>query len=476
MNTESQIKIGRADALDALRGLAILAMVLSGSIPFGNSLPAWMYHAQVPPPAHQFNPNLPGITWVDLVFPFFLFSMGAAFPFAMRKKLGQGMPEWKLSAQAVLRGLLLAAFAIFIQHVKPYALASEPAASDWMVGLLGFAILFAVLVRLPEKTDMYVRWGIKLIGILSAVILLALLRYPSGSGFSEGRSDIIILVLANTALFGSLIWLFTRDNILARLSVLGVLLALRLTQNIEGSWNYQLWNFSPFPWMYKLYYLQYLFIVIPGSIAGDYIYRWFKETAPETRNNEKKRWLMPALAILMFLTIPVNLIGLFTRQVMPVLISDALIILISHWLLKLSESSSGELYRKLFMQGVYWLVVGLFFEAYEGGIKKDHPTLSYYFVTTGLAIFSLICLSVVTEYLGKRKYLSLLIKNGQNPMIAYIAGSNFVLPVLVLTSLNTLLAYLQINPWLGFLKGVIFTLLVALLTAFFTGRKIFWRT
>ncbi|NDH55065.1 MAG: DUF5009 domain-containing protein, partial [Betaproteobacteria bacterium] len=51
----------RALALDALRGLAILAMLLSGQLPFdANALPAWMYHAQVPPPHFVFNPNLPG--------------------------------------------------------------------------------------------------------------------------------------------------------------------------------------------------------------------------------------------------------------------------------------------------------------------------------------------------------------------------------------------------------------------------------
>ncbi|MBP1593213.1 MAG: hypothetical protein H6Q12_231, partial [Bacteroidetes bacterium] len=62
----------RAYALDALRGYAIISMVLSGAIVFG-ILPGWMYHAQEQPPTHVFNPDLPGITWVDLVFPFFLF-------------------------------------------------------------------------------------------------------------------------------------------------------------------------------------------------------------------------------------------------------------------------------------------------------------------------------------------------------------------------------------------------------------------
>jgi predicted acyltransferase len=64
----------RLESLDALRGFAILTMVLSGSIAFGGVLPGWMYHAQVPPPKHVFDPTHPGITWVDLVFPFFLFS------------------------------------------------------------------------------------------------------------------------------------------------------------------------------------------------------------------------------------------------------------------------------------------------------------------------------------------------------------------------------------------------------------------
>ena len=49
----------RVEAIDVLRGVAIFGMVLSGSIAFGGLLPAWMYHAQVPPPMHQFNPALP---------------------------------------------------------------------------------------------------------------------------------------------------------------------------------------------------------------------------------------------------------------------------------------------------------------------------------------------------------------------------------------------------------------------------------
>ncbi|MGB9692553.1 MAG: DUF5009 domain-containing protein, partial [Candidatus Sumerlaeaceae bacterium] len=51
--------LARFAALDALRGFAILTMVLSGTIPEG-ILPSWMYHCQVPPPDHKFNPSIPG--------------------------------------------------------------------------------------------------------------------------------------------------------------------------------------------------------------------------------------------------------------------------------------------------------------------------------------------------------------------------------------------------------------------------------
>lgn len=50
----------RAYALDALRGYAIITMVLSATI-VTQVLPGWMSHAQTPPPDHIFNPSLPAL-------------------------------------------------------------------------------------------------------------------------------------------------------------------------------------------------------------------------------------------------------------------------------------------------------------------------------------------------------------------------------------------------------------------------------
>src|SRR5664279_1054501 len=111
----------RAYALDALRGLAILGMILSGQIPFGeNALPAWMYHAQVPPPEHKWIATLAGITWVDLVFPFFLFALGAAIPLALGRRLEQGEGKLKIGRFIIERGILLGFFALYVEAIRPY--------------------------------------------------------------------------------------------------------------------------------------------------------------------------------------------------------------------------------------------------------------------------------------------------------------------------------------------------------------------
>ncbi len=100
--------------LDALRGFAILLMVLSGVIARG-ILPDWMYHAQLPPPDHQFNPNLAGFTWVDWVFPLLLFAMGAAFPMALKGYVLTTLLEVK---RIIICYFLITTNDILLQHVR----------------------------------------------------------------------------------------------------------------------------------------------------------------------------------------------------------------------------------------------------------------------------------------------------------------------------------------------------------------------
>ncbi len=459
----------RLESLDALRGFAILTMVLSGSIVFGGVLPGWMYHAQVPPPAHTFNPNNPGITWVDLVFPFFLFSMGAAFPLVIREaQTIQTLP--RLLWQAFRRFGLLLFFALFTQHFKAWVLSDVPQVREQIHSMAAFLLLFVVLYDWRAIVSSRIRISIRMAALVISLVWMSQMHYAKGRDFDLYRSDIILVVLANMALFGTIIYGLTKDRPWIRVGILPLVMAIFLSSKQEG-WAKQLFYFDSIgsfkiDWAYKFYFLKYLFIVIPGMFAGEWLVRIRGEASASARS---LRWL----GWLGLLLICWNLYGLYTRQIELNLIGS--IVLLASMYSIVRQTASSMLY-KLFMAGAYLLLLGLSFEAFEGGIKKDPSNYSYYFVCSGLAFVALIVLEswpMDRLFRFPLRYLSL---QGQNPMLAYVAGSLLLLPLMTLTGLKSYWDSMNQNAWMGFAKGVVFTGIVSLITYFFVKRRWFWRT
>lgn len=457
----------RAYTIDLLRGLAILGMVLSGQMLWNAQLPAWMFHAQVPPPAFVFDPGVPGITWVDLVFPFFLFSMGAAFPLALRRKIADGASHLSIASGVVVRWVLLTLFAIALGNLRPAALGSLP---DWTKALVQltvwglFCMLFVRTKRLSSSRNAYMN----LAGAAGLIVLMLACRYTLGLPASVRNSDVIILVLANMALFGTAVWWFTRDNLTARLGILALAAALKIGSSVDGSWNAALWNWSPAEWLFRFDFLKYLCIVIPGTIAGDILSRWLRAAPEATEPPAGKRAV--AGSWLAVLILGVNLWGLFTRHLAVNLMLTLALGLSARRLLR-SERPAG----RIFDWGLFWLVLGLTLECVEGGIKKDYATLSYFFVTAGLA--SLVVAAAQTLLGQPGRSTRWLIGCGQNPMVAYTAAGFVITPLLTLTHLTApLAAFAALTPWCGFYRGVAMTAAVALFTLLLTRKKIFWRT
>jgi len=475
MQQKSSKNTQRATALDALRGYAILTMVLSGTIAFG-ILPGWMYHVQVPPPAHLFDPSIFGISWVDLVFPFFLFAMGAAFPFSIGKKLSEKGGIYRAVLNALERGAQLVFFAIYIQHLYPWEISNPQDIRAWLISLFAFALMFPMFMRLPGEISILMRRLIKVTAYLLGIALLLSLNYANNRVFSLSYSNIIILLLANMAIFGSLAYIFTVHNKIARLAILPFIMAVFLGSSNEGSWNNWLFNFTPIPWIYKFDYLKYLFIIIPGTFAGEYLMDWMKTSSQKDVEHDSEKRLAILMIVISVLLVIVNLYCLYTRKLILNLSLTAGLLIAGVYLLQKSKTRNALLWKNLFVAGAYLLMLGLFFEAFEGGIRKDHSTYSYYLVTSGLAFISLMFFSVTCDYFGGSKYFRFLISSGQNPMIAYVNYEILIIPVLGITGLLSYITVFDSNPWLGFLKGVLATAMVTLVTMFFTRIKWFWRT
>lgn len=463
----------RAYTLDLLRGLAIIGMVLSGQMLWNAELPAWLFHAQLPPPTFAFDPSVPGITWVDLVFPFFLFSMGAAFPLALRRRMEvKGESVAAIVMTTVRRWLYLVIFAIVLENLRVGYIEGVPQWGAALVSLAEWGCFSLLFLQFPNM-DRKLRGRLRLVGFAGLAALLLLVNKLWGVETSLYKSDIIMLILANMVLFGTIIWIITRKSLIKRLAIFAFLVALRLGSGVEGSWCSDLWESSFAPWLFKFDYLKYLCIILPGTIAGDMIYKWLKlpEHSESTLSCKRELWMV-AVGLLL---IVVNMWGLFTRHLVWCVVLSIVLGIVVRILLSGGKSDDEILRKRLFEWGLFWLLLGLFVEPFEGGIKKDFATFSYFFVTSGLASVVLVVSSVLIQR-GVCRF-SPIIKCGENPMIAYTAASLLIAPILVLTQLSPILDKLwTLTPWMGFLRGVVITIAVVAITAYATKRKFMWRS
>lgn len=590
----------RAHALDALRGYAIITMVLSAMEAF-SVLPRWMYHAQVPPPDHVFDPTIYGITWVDIIFPFFLFSMGAAIPLSLGRQHAKGESIMKLTWKTVQRWVKLTFFAIFIIHAFPFMLGYEQEWMRYAMPIFLFILLCLMFMPNPFGLSPYKARAITWSAYLVAVGFMLLQPYAGGAPFRLTDSDCIMLILANVSLTGSIIYLLTIGHPLRRLALLPFLVALFMAAHTANSWPALLIHTSWLPWLYLPAYQEYLLIIIPGTVAGEWIAQWLEkmkandtskglvdnyqkkngavlengnplkggreavlengngvkndekavlenENKVRTRSEEmkdKENALALPVALLSLALIVVNVVLLFGRHLVANLVATMVLTALTAWLLRSrrkagtpgveaakqrvaskdassqnvakqevssreassQEAAKQEVYnreassqeaakqevsnqktssvpasptlhfwQRLSSAGAYLLLLGLCLESYEGGIRKDDVTLSYLFVTCGLAFYALLLLTVVCDHWHVRWLCAPLEMVGKNPMVAYVSASMVIIPVLILTQLYPYIDALSSQPLTGFLKGVLLTALCMALTAWFTHKRWFWKT
>ncbi len=575
----------RAHALDALRGYAIITMVLSAMEAF-SVLPRWMYHAQVPPPDHVFDPTIYGITWVDIIFPFFLFSMGAAIPLSLGRQHAKGESIMKLTWKTVQRWVKLTFFAIFIIHAFPFMLGYEQEWMRYAMPIFFFILLCLMFMPNPFGLSPYKARAITWSAYLVAVGFMLLQPYAGGAPFRLTDSDCIMLILANVSLTGSIIYLLTIGHPLRRLALLPFLIALFMAAHTANSWPALLIHTSWLPWLYLPAYQEYLLIIIPGTVAGEWIAQWLEkmkandtskgpvesyqkkseavlengnplkggggavlESGNKVKNDEKavlenenkvrtrseemkdkENALALPVALLSLALIVVNVVLLFGRHLVANLVATMVLTALTAWLLRsrreagttgveaakqraasrdaslqnaakrevsnreasLQEAAKQEFYnqkcssiqasptlhfwQRLSSAGAYLLLLGLCLESYEGGIRKDDVTLSYLFVTCGLAFYALLLLTVVCDHWHVRWLCAPLEMVGKNPMVAYVSASMVIIPVLILTHIYPYIDALSSQPLTGFLKGVLLTALCMALTAWFTHKRWFWKT
>lgn len=464
----------RVAAIDLLRALAIIGMVVSGSIIFLPEMPAYMFHAQTPPPTFVFNPDVAGITWVDLVFPFFLFSMGASMPLALRRREQNGAKAGSVIGSAVHRFVWLSAFAIVLGNTGMYLLGELESWAAALVTLCVWALFFMMFIRLPKMDkgrNTLLNWG----GFLALVGVTMLYKPLFGVDIDIEHNNIIILILANMALFGTLFWWFTRNNPIARIVIIAAFAMLKMASGIEGSWTAFLWQQTPAAWLFQFEFLKYLCIVLCGTLVGDMIYRSISDNKLGKDSSSNNGLLSIGLVVSILATIAVLMWGLFVRELETTVYITAALCLLTWFILKGLHSAQSALYRQIFLAAVAMLLIGLITEPMEGGIKKDHATISYFFTTSAMAAMVILASLVMEVRFNFR--LKTLEACGANPMFAYVVAGYLITPLLTLSYLiEPLNTYCSTSPALAIARGVLFAILVIVATNIFTRKNYYWKS
>jgi heparan-alpha-glucosaminide N-acetyltransferase len=169
----------RISSLDALRGLTILVMIFVNDLAGVQGAPAWMKHIS----PHDAD----GMTFVDVVFPAFLFIVGTAIPFSVGKRLDRGESRWRVWKHILTRTLALLVIGVFMvneESISDRGVLSPPL---WtLLMYVGVILVWNVLPRQPGRKRALM---LALRGLGAALLIALALLYRGGGepGFIEMR-------------------------------------------------------------------------------------------------------------------------------------------------------------------------------------------------------------------------------------------------------------------------------------------------
>lgn len=212
----------RLESLDAFRGLVIVTMTLVNYLAGVKSLPAWAYH--VPP-------DQEGYTLVDLVFPGFLFIVGAAIPLSLHNRMIRGDSTLALLGRVLFRSAALIFIGVIMVNKGLFSAEASPVGQDvwFLLAMLCVVALWSVYPgnATPIRKQLFLALRIGAGLVLAGLLILFRGRNAAGDVVWLQHSWWGILGLIGWAyLVSCAAYLIFRGHPLAMLGTLGLMIAL----------------------------------------------------------------------------------------------------------------------------------------------------------------------------------------------------------------------------------------------------------
>jgi heparan-alpha-glucosaminide N-acetyltransferase len=161
----------RVVSIDIFRGITMAVMIFVNDLASVHGLSKWTYHM----PA-----RVDAMTYVDMVFPAFLFIVGMAMPIAVKQRLRRNPSVALLWMHVVLRALALLVLGLILANADYVDQARVHMSSDaWaLLGLLGGILLWNVYTGVSRKLVLTLR----LAGAALIIFVFAIFRRHTAGG------------------------------------------------------------------------------------------------------------------------------------------------------------------------------------------------------------------------------------------------------------------------------------------------------
>jgi len=193
----------RVLSIDAFRGITIFVMVFVNELASIKDVPQWMKHM----PA-----DADAMTFVDLVFPAFLFIVGMSIPFALQQRLNKGDSFLQLQGHIAWRTLGLLTLGFFMVNGEDgyNAAATGLPLHCWLLLFYASALLTWNVYTFARKTWHY---AFRAAGILGLLFLAFIYKGENGTGMRPHWWGILGLI-GWAYLFACIFFQLLKDRIL----------------------------------------------------------------------------------------------------------------------------------------------------------------------------------------------------------------------------------------------------------------------
>ncbi|HEY4627660.1 MAG TPA: DUF5009 domain-containing protein, partial [Flavobacterium sp.] len=345
----------RLISLDVFRGFTILLMTIV------NNPGSW---ATIYPPLEHTEWN--GCTPTDLVFPFFIFIMGTAIPFAMPNK----QFDFAVLNKIIVRSLRIFCLGLFLNYFSRIELFGLEVISLLILRLIiTFAVAYALLGNFSLKIKTYLVFGI--------FAILFFLAYSQIPAFQDVRIPGVLQRIGIVYFFIAILYLKTTQKTQLLVAVLILL----------------------------TYWILMAFVPVPGFGAANFekntnLAAWLDNLLLNGHLWSYSKTWDPEGILSTLPAITTGISGMFIGQILNLQIPKI------------------EIVKKIGIVGIALIFIGLIWSIIFP-INKSLWTSSYVLYSAGIATVCLTLLYCIIDIANYKKWTTFFLIWGVNPMIVF---------------------------------------------------------